>query len=260
MTMVKHELKKGAAALAIWSGAIGFLMLICVLIYPDMKGDMDSLGGLFSSMGDFTAAFGMDRVNFGSLMGFYCIECGNILGLGGAMYASLLGASALAGEERGHTAEFLFSHPVSRGQVTAQKLAAAWIQILLLNVAVVLLSLISMCIIGEEPQWRDFWLLHLAYLLMQLELCCVCFGMSAFRCGPGLGIGFAMGVYFMNIIANISEEAAFLKYISPFSYADGADIISGGALNGGYLAAGALLACAGTVTAFVKYCRKDLAA
>lgn len=259
MIILRHELKKGAAALAIWSCAIGFLMLICVLIYPDMKGDMDSIGDLFSSMGGFTAAFGMDQVNFGSLMGFYGIECGNILGLGGALYAALLGTAALAGEEKGHTAEFLFSHPVSRGSVAAQKLAAAGAQILAMNVLTVLLSLLSMRIIGEEPQWREFWLLHLAYLLMQLELCCVCFGISAFRGGTGLGIGIAMGMYFMNIIANISEEAGFLKYISPFGYADGAEILHSGAVNGKYLAVGVLLACAGAAAAFLKLYHKDIA-
>ena len=260
MTIIKHELKRGAAALAIWAGAIGFLMLVCVLIYPDMKGDVDSIGDLFSSMGGFTAAFGMDQVNFGSLMGFYGIECGNILGLGGALYAALLGAAALAGEEKGHTAEFLLSHPVSRGSVTAQKLAAAWIQILLMNAVVILISLLSIHIIGETLAGAKFWLLHLAYLLMQWELCCVCFGLSAFGGGSGLGIGLAMGMYFMNLIANIAERADFLKYISPFGYADGADIIHSGVLNGSYLAVGALLGVLGIAAAFIKYCHKDIAA
>ena len=43
---------------------------------------------MFSSMGAFSSAFGMDRLNFGTLIGFYATECGNILGLGGAFFAS----------------------------------------------------------------------------------------------------------------------------------------------------------------------------
>ena len=31
----------------------------------------------------------MDRLNFGTLDGYYAIECGNILGLGGAFFAAL---------------------------------------------------------------------------------------------------------------------------------------------------------------------------
>ena len=50
---------------------------------------MDSVSDMFSSMGSFTAAFGMDKISFGNVMGFYGIECGNILGLGGAFFAGL---------------------------------------------------------------------------------------------------------------------------------------------------------------------------
>lgn len=64
-----------------------------------MKGEMDTVGEMFASMGSFTAAFGMDRLNFGTLIGFYSIECGNILGLGDTLFASLIGVSVLSKEE-----------------------------------------------------------------------------------------------------------------------------------------------------------------
>lgn len=79
---------------------------------------------LFDCMGSFTAAFGMDRLGFGTLVGFYAIECGNILGLGGAFFASLCAVNMLSKEERDRTAEFLLSHPVSRRRVVTEKLAA----------------------------------------------------------------------------------------------------------------------------------------
>lgn len=53
------------------------------------------------------AAFGMDKINFGEFIGFFGVECGNVLGMGGALYAALLGISALAKEEREHTVYFL---------------------------------------------------------------------------------------------------------------------------------------------------------
>ena len=40
MTIVKHELRMGRMSLAVWTGAIGFLLVICVMLYPEMKGDM----------------------------------------------------------------------------------------------------------------------------------------------------------------------------------------------------------------------------
>ena len=91
MTIVKHELRQGKTACLIWTASITFLLMVCILIFPEMQGDMDTVGELFASMGSFTAAFGMDRLNIGTLIGFYVVECGNILGLGGAFFASLTG-------------------------------------------------------------------------------------------------------------------------------------------------------------------------
>ena len=98
MTLLKHELKQGSRTLAIWTASIGFLVAICLFLFPELKGEMDNVSDMFASMGSFTAAFGMDRLNFGTLIGFYAVECGNILGLGGAFFASLIAVSALAKE------------------------------------------------------------------------------------------------------------------------------------------------------------------
>ena len=124
MTIFKHELKQGRNSLIIWTASVSFLILVCVLMFPQMKGEMEDVGEMFSSMGSFTQAFGMDQLNFGTLIGFYGIECGNILGLGGAFFAALCAVSMLAKEEKEHTAEFLLTHPVSRGRVVTEKFAS----------------------------------------------------------------------------------------------------------------------------------------
>lgn len=110
MTLVKHELRQGKTSLLIWTAAIGFLLAICIFLFPEMKGQMDSVSDMFSSMGSFTEAFGMDRLNFGTLIGFYAVECGNILGLGGAFYAALCAAGILSKEEKDKTAEIGRAH------------------------------------------------------------------------------------------------------------------------------------------------------
>ena len=179
MTLLKHELKQGFKTLAIWTASIGFLIAICLFLFPEMKGEMDGVSDMFASMGSFTAAFGMDRLNFGTLIGFYAVECGNILGLGGAFFAALTAAAALSKEEKERTAEFLLSHPVSRGHVLRAKLLAVLAQILILNVVVIALSLLSVRLIGEEPT-KLMVQMHLAFLLMQAELAGLCFGVSAF--------------------------------------------------------------------------------
>ena len=80
MTLVKHELRQGKASFWIWTASVGFLFATCIFLFPEMKGQMDSVSDMFASMGSFTEAFGMDRLNFGTLIGFYAVECGNVLG------------------------------------------------------------------------------------------------------------------------------------------------------------------------------------
>ena len=70
MTIIRHELKQGKNSLLIWTGSIGFLLAICIFLFPEMKDGMDSVSALFASMGSFTAAFGMDRLSFGTLIGY----------------------------------------------------------------------------------------------------------------------------------------------------------------------------------------------
>lgn len=260
MTITRHELRQGKLSFTIWTVSIAFLLMVCVFLFPEMKGEMKAIGALFSSMGSFTAAFGMDRLNFGTLTGFYAIECGNVLGLGGALFASLIGASALSCEERDRTAEFLLTHPVSRVRITTEKLAAVLMQITAMNLIILSLSLLSMALIGEQIPWKEILLMHLAYFLMQIELAGICFGISAFlrRGSAGIGLGLATIMYFLNLIANMADRAEFLKYITPFGYCEGADIVSDGALNAVRVAVGMVFAGCGILAAYLKYCKKDI--
>lgn len=260
MTLIKHELKQGWKSLLIWTISIGFFVAICVFMYPEMESEMEGVNDMFSSMGSFTAAFGMDRLNFGTLIGFYAVECGNILGIGGAFFAALLGISALAKEEKERTAEFLLTHPVSRVRIITEKLASVMLQILIMNIVILLLSIISITAIGEEIPWNEICLLHLSYFLVQVELAGICFGISAFmrRGGLGIGLGIATVMYFLNIIANISENAEFLKYITPFGYAEGADLIADMSLDAGKVIFGMAFFLIGIIFSYVKYIHKDI--
>lgn len=261
MTLFKHEMRQSRFSLIIWTASIGFLMAICILLFPEMKGEMDSVSDMFASMGSFSAAFGMDRISFGSLDGFYAIECGNILGLGGAFFAAFCAVTTLAKEEKDHTAEFLLTHPVSRASIITEKLAAVLAQIVIMNVLTLAISIGFMYIVGEEIPWKNILLMHLAYFLMQLEIGGICFGISAFvrRGGIGIGLGIAVMMYFLNIVANISDKAEFVKYITPFGFSDGADIITNGEIDSVMVCIGMALGIAGIIAAYVKYNKKDIA-
>lgn len=260
MTLVKHELRQGKLSFFIWTASIGFLFAICVFLFPEMKGQMEGVNDMFGSMGSFTEAFGMDRLNFGTLIGFYAVECGNILGLGGAFYASLCAVSMLSKEEKDKTAEFLLTHPVSRKRIVSEKLIAVFLLITALNIVIYALAAGSIAAVGEAIPWKELSLLHLAYYLLQMELAGICAGISAFlrKGSAGVGLGIAAMMYFLNLIANIADTAEFLKYITPFGYCEGADIVTNGRLDGAMAAVGIVMGIGGVIIAYLKYTKKDI--
>lgn len=261
MNILGHELKQGKLSLSIWTASITFLFVICIFMYPEMKHEMEDVSDIFASMGGFSEAFGMDKLGFGEFIGFYSVECGNILGLGGAIFASITAITALAKEEKDHTAEFLLTHPVSRMRVVAEKLCSVILQVIVLNTAVFVISAICIAMIDEDVELKKIVLIHVANLIMQLELSAICFGISAFirRGSLGIGLGMSMILYFLNIIANITEEAEWLNYITPFGYTQGADIVDSASLDMPLIALGCLYAAVALTAAFIKYTKKDIA-
>ena len=260
MTLFLHELKRNRLALIIWSAAIAFMLGICVIIYPEMSKQMGELSEMFSDMGAFSDAFGMDQLNFGEFMGYFAIECGNTLGLGGSIFAAILGISALTKEEQNRTAEFLLSHPVSRVSILTSKALAILCQIFIMNLAVMSVTLLGTLAIGESAEFGKLVLIFLANILMQIEIAAITLGVSVFikSNGLGIGIGIAFWLYFLNIIANLSKDIEFLKYITPFGYTDGGYIVEKASLEWKYLAVGAAITLIGIVLAYKKYPSKDV--
>lgn len=261
MNIFKHELKSGMISLIIWTGVVAFLLALCILIYPQMTTQMEEISNSFSQMGGFSEAFEMDKINFGEFIGFFSIECGNVLGLE-AHFAALLGISILAKEEKDHTAEFLLSHPQSRVKIITEKLAAVFVQIMIFNIIAVAVSAVSIKFIDESPDLKKITLIFIAYFVLQIEIAAICFGISAFlrRSGVGIGLGIATIFYFLNIIANLTEDAEFLKYITPFGYANGSDIIVNNSINCEYIIVGIVFAIVGILMGYIKYTKKDIIA
>ncbi|MCI6156079.1 MAG: ABC transporter permease [Erysipelotrichaceae bacterium] len=260
MTIIKHELKLNLTSFIIWASSIGALIAICIFIYPSMKGQMEDINNIFSSMGSFSEAFGMDQLNFGTLIGFYGVECGNILGLGGALYASYIAVSILSKEEKDKTSEFLLTHPISRKRIVSEKLIAVFILLTALNLIIYLLSIFCMGISGESIPFKEVSLLHLAYYILQIELGSICFGISSIlhKGNIGIGLGISLMMYFVNIVANITTKAKFLKYITPFAYCDSASIISNGSLDFVLIIIGLIFATCFIVLSYLIYNKKDI--
>lgn len=259
-TLFLHEIKRNKLSLIIWSGALAFMLSVCVFIYPEMQSQMGDLSAMFSDMGSFTEAFGMDTLNFGEFMGYFGVEVSNTLGLGGALMAGIVGISALSKEERDGTSELLLTMPVSRAWIVFEKLLFSAFHVFFVNAVTYLVSVLSMVAIGVEADYGKITLVFLANLIMQLEIMALTFGISAFisKNGIGIGIGMSFGLYFLSILSNLDDSLEFIGKITPFGYANSGYIIEHGALDVWPLLIGVLFAALGIATAFIHYSKKDI--
>ena len=233
---------------------------IIMFIYPQIAGQTEEVMNIYANLGAFSDAFGINRLSLGSALGFYGVEGGAMVSIGGGMLAGLLGSGILCKEEGKHTAEFLMTMPVRREKVALQKLAAVCTLVVLFNLVCGAAGVGAFAVIEETLDGELFLKYHIAQLVMQLEIGCICFGISAFlrKVSMGVGIGVALIFYFLQMFVNISEDMEWLKYITPYYYSDASYILAGYDMELGIMIWGVLLGIVATAVGTWWFGRKDL--
>lgn len=261
-TIYKREMMSYVKTFLIWVICVAGMGFGCILLYSTMQADMEEMAEGFASMGAFADAFGMSTLSIGTLTGFYATEVGTIHGLGGCMFAAIVSTVMLSKEEDGHTGEFLLSLPVSRGKVIWAKWLAVMSLVILFNVISALVYAGGFGILHEEIPVREFLLFHSFQTILDLEVSAICFAVSSFmkRNKLGVGLGMVLVLYAVDMIARVVPDIEKVRCISPFSYANAAELMSGEDIYGAGLAIGipVLLVC--VVLAYVTYVRRDIAA
>lgn len=262
MTLLLHELRMNRKSLVIWTVCVGFACFGCLLLFDGLQASMEEMAQTYAQMGTFSAVLGMDRMNIGTVEGFYAAEVALMFAVGGAMFAAMTGAAMVSKEEEGHTSEFLNTLPLGRGYIIGWKYAAMAALIVLFQLLCLLWILAGFGAAGELPPWKEFALYHSAQLLMQLEVGSLCFLMSALchKKQIGAALGFAVFLYMMELMCRIVPDIEGLKYVTPYYFSNAVDIFSGGRIDTGMLmvSVGVTAACA--LAAFAVYRRRDLRA
>ena len=193
-------------------------------------------------------------------MGYFGVEIGNTLGLGGALMAGIIGISALSKEERDGTSELLLTMPVSREWIVFEKLLFCVFHIFVVNAAAVLFSTIGIAAINVDADAGKIALIFLSHFIMQLEIVAITFGISACfsKNVIGIGIGISFGLYFLNILANLEDSLEFISKITPFGYANSAYIVEHGKIDVLSLVIGLIITGLGVALAFARYTKKDI--
>lgn len=262
MTLYRHEMKMNLKSLIIWTLCVGGLCFGCILLYTSLEESLQDIADVYSNMGAMSTALGMDKMSLATLTGFYATEIAMMHGLGGAMFAAILGTGMLSKEEAGHTSEFLNVFPIGRKQIIIEKYLALISNILLFNLVCTMMYVVGFVMMGEELMEKEMVLYHLAQFLMQAEIGTVCFMISAFskKNLMGAGLGIAILMFAADMMCRIIPAIENVKYITPFYYSNGADIFTSGEIDGVMLGIGVLVIVLAFIIAFGKYRKKDLAA
>lgn len=226
----QKEIKEYIFLTLVWSLLLAAMLAMVILLFPVMAADMSSLVGMMKSLGPFAQALKLDSLPINQLIGFYSMETENMVGIAGSFFAAYLGGKLLAKEEGLHTADFLFSQPISRKTVYWQK----WLSLLcLITVFNLIISLVAFLVIYLSQQnvpLADFVNLHLALGLVQVMVASLAFALSAFLNGENLALsmGLVFILYFINILINLWPSLRILRFLTPFQFAYAADILKQG--------------------------------
>lgn len=261
MTVWKHELKMNKKALIIWTLCVGLMCFGCILMYTSLENSLQDMADMYSNMGALSVAMGMDKMSLATLVGFYATEILMLHGLGGAMFAAIIGTGMLSKEEAGHTSEFLYVLPVGRNSIVLQKYLALLCNIFIFNLVCMLSYVISFLMMGEEIPGKEMMLSSFSQLLMQIEIGTICFSISAFVRKNLLGAGLGIVIFFFaaDMMCRIIPAIENIKYVSPFYYANGADIFTNMGIDSVMIGIGVGIIAIALSLGCWKYHKKDLA-
>lgn len=261
LTVYRHELKQNLKSFVIWSLTVGLLGLFCILLYSTMGDSMKDLSDSFSNMGAFSEAFGMNTLGIGTLIGYFATEIGTIHGLGGALFAAILATGILAKEEDGHTGEFLYALPVSRGKIVTVKLLCIVTLLIGFTVICAAFYVAGFAALQESVPVADFIKFCGLEFLLDIEIAAVCFLISSFskknKLGTGLGVALIFYVY--DLIGRVVPDLKDYLFIGPFSYANASEIFAGQKITTEALVIASVVCICTVAGSYVKYLNKDLA-
>lgn len=232
MNIAWREIKANSRSFLTWSVSLAVFNFAMMMLYPSFADEAGNLAGFIEMLPqEFLKAFGLDRLSLSDIMGYYATEGYLVFILAASLYAVLLSSSLLAKEENDKTIEFLLARPVSRSQIVLYKLMAMTGLLIGLNMIVSLTTWIGFEVYKREAyRMATLGWLFLAPFLAQMTFAMISLVLSLFvtrkRNVYASGIGLVLLLYFISFIVEMNDKLKFLGYLTPFKYANAADIVT----------------------------------
>lgn len=229
--MFKREMKINFKSFTIWTSILIILFLVVFLVYPSIM-NSDSVKSINEMMKMFPEemlkAFNMDISSIDTAFGWIKTEGFVFVLLITGIYSGILGSNILLKEESDKTIEYLNSVPVTRKKIITDKILCGFIYLILMVLIVGIFNFIGLKISGDFDK-NSYILLSITPIFSSIVIFAICLFLSTFAHKTKKTIGISLGLvfmsYFLNIISELSESTAFLKYISIFTLADIRNVI-----------------------------------
>lgn len=217
MSLLWSELRMRRLSLAIWSVAVGLLVLMIAAVYPSVR-DSPSLDSIYADLppaaqellggSDMTSPAGYLSTQ---VFAFFLPAVILVYGLGRA-------AATVAGEEEDRTLDLLLAQPLSRTNAYLQKAVAVGVGLVVLGLA----SLVPLLALNGPVRF-DLPVVNLTAAVAQMTLFCLALALwtQAISAATGrrvLGLAAVIGYVVVSyVVYGLSSSIAWLERLVPLT-------------------------------------------
>lgn len=259
----KYEFGARLRSVLIWSLSAAAMFLIFFAFFTTFANQAALMNEMLSRFpAEMRAAFGMDRMDLATVLGFYSFIF-LFVQLILAIQAATYGVGLVSIEETELTADFLLSKPVSRAQVLTSKLLAALSGLTITNLAVWASSFLAIELFrsGREYETGTLLLLLLSVFILQLFFLSVGLLISLLvrrvRSVTPYALGLGFGAYVLSAFSGVFGEVT-LELITPFKHLDAAAIVKDGAYNMPLVLLNIAVSLVSLALSYWLYLRRDI--
>ena len=262
MNVFKRELKANRKSLIIWCVCMALLILSGMGKYTAYSTASEGAQALADLPQTLKSLLGMGSLDVTTMTGFFALLFLYIEIVAG-IHAVLLGSGILAKEERDKTTEFLMTRPLSRTSIVCAKLAAALVNVVMLNLVSLGVSLAAVSAYNKGPDISgEIATFLLSLLLVQLVFLTLGMLLAAVlrnaKTSGSISAGVLMAAFVIYEFTELNQSLRFLNILTPFKYFSYTDMAEGAGLHPGIAAVSLLLSAAFAWGAVYFYRKRDL--
>jgi len=236
--LFRRELIRNLKSFIITMLINGFMIVYCLAIGKKMGVDIQQIIDL-KFPEQLQAAFGFSGLNYSQGESILALAFSYIY-LFLAIYLAGLFANIVSKEYRDKTAEYLFSLPSPKITIVLTKLYVALIYLLLSTLTCYVIAYFSAkAYYDGNFNMKVIFLMSLAWLMGGLVFGAISFFISSFysysKSIGSITVGIVMVMYLFQVVISLNDDLEKLKYISPFDWFKGDEILQNLSLNSTYV-------------------------